>query len=345
MSDLRRSTRHLLALLPHGGAGPTLDIGSEGGAVAHETGGTYLHVSLVGAAAAHAAGVSALHNDILPAGPFGTICFDAHDYEPGFAAETVCQAASRLTADGVLLTTARRADVEAAFRQVEEHGEALVARGPVAVPELPPPDRPVVEAEFGGETCRLQSAPGVFSPRRMDDGTAFMLGLLKPGPGARFLDLGCGIGIVSRIATEQWGCEVTAVDVNARALRLTSVNAPKAEVLASDGFGALRGRTFDLIASNPPYHVDFSVGRAFIEGAHAHLATGGLLALVVKRADWYVQKVRTVFGGCRIETNGEYTVILTEKREPRPAKAAPAAPATTKKHEKRMALTKSKRRH
>lgn len=345
MSDSRRSTRYLLALLPQASAGPTLDIGSEGGALALESGGSYVHISLAGSASAHAAGVPiTVHNDILPAGPFGTICFDAHDYEPGLAAETVCQAASRLSPGGVLLTTARKADVATAFRQVVEHGEALVARQPLLPAELPPPDRPVVEAEFGGQNYRLQSAPGVFSPRRMDEGTAFMLSLLKPGPGARFLDLGCGIGIVSRVASEQWGCQVTAVDVNARALRLTAINAPQAEVLASDGFGALASRTFDLIASNPPYHVDFAVARTFIEGAHAHLAIGGLLFLVVKRTDWYLQKVRSIFGGCRIETDGEYTVLIAEKREARPAKAAPGAPATTKKHEKRMALTKGKRR-
>jgi 16S rRNA (guanine1207-N2)-methyltransferase len=189
---------------------------------------------------------------------------------------------------------------------------------------------------------RVQSAPGVFSPRHLDEGTAFMLGLIEHREGARFLDLGCGAGIVSKIASETWNCRVTAVDVNARALRLTALNAPRAETVASDGFAALRGREFDIIASNPPYHTDFGVAKAFIEGAHVHLAMEGVLYLVVKRADWYVQKCRTVFGGCRVAEQNGYTVITAQKRPVKPK--TETVPATTKKHAKRMAAATHKKR-
>lgn len=338
LTELPRSTRALLALLARCPTGPALDIGSYQGAVARELGCTYLNADLTACAASGL--THSIHTDELPAGPFGAIFFDAREYDPALAAETVASAALRLTDGGVLITTARPADVEACFQQVEVAGEALVASRPRPGVTLPPWS--TYEAEFGGRTYRIQSAPGIFSPRHLDEGSAFMLGEIEHRPGAQFLDLGCGAGIVSRIASEAWGCQVTAVDVNARALRLTAINAPEAEVIASDGLSALGARQFDIIASNPPYHTDFGVAKAFIEGAHRHLAMEGMLYLVIKRADWYVQKVRTVFGGCRVAERDGYTVIAAQKRPVKP-KAAPVAPATTKKHAKRMAAAQKKR--
>ncbi|HLN64395.1 MAG TPA: methyltransferase [Symbiobacteriaceae bacterium] len=336
MPDMTRSTRTLLALLHDGLPGPTLDVGSDQGAVALETGGTYVHVDLTACEGARAAGAaSVIHTDILPAGPFGTIVFDADDYEPALAAEAVAQTAARLAPGGVLLTTARRTAVEACFENVEEHGEALVARSPR--PGVVPEPWPSYTLAFGEAQFQVQTAPGVFSPRGLDEGTRVMLGCIDASPGARFLDLGCGAGVVSRIASEVWGCNVTAVDVNARALRLTNLNAPSAEAIASDGFRHLGDRQFDIIASNPPYHTDFAVAKAFIEGAFRHLVMGGTLYLVVKRADWYTQKVRSVFGGMRVVQENDYTVVIAQKRPPRPDKPAPAAQATTRKHAKRLA--------
>ena len=343
MNDAPRSTRALQALLNQRGQGPSLNIASHEGALARTLGCTYISADLVACEKASASGVGAvLHSDQVPAGPWATVFFDAREYDPGLAAETVAQVARRLDPRGVLLTTARKADVEACFASVVEQGEALVARSPLA--DLPEVDWPVYTAQFGGRTFGIQSGPGVFSPRRLDEGTAFMLAQVEaPTPGARFLDLGCGTGVVSRIAADAWGCQVTSVDVNARALRLTSTNAPGAEVIASNGFAGLRGREFDMITSNPPYHTDFGVARAFIEGAYAHLAMGGMLYLVIKRADWYVQKVRSVFGGCKVVEQGGYTVIITQKRPPKP-KAEPPAATTTRKHAKRMASSHKKHR-
>jgi 16S rRNA (guanine1207-N2)-methyltransferase len=345
VNDLPRSTRALLAIQHPVDPGAALDVASFQGAVATAAGCTYLSNDLTGCQTARAAGVAdTRHADSLPEGPFATVWFDAREYDPGLAAETVAQAAARLSPGGLLITTARRADVDSCFTDVTEQGEALVARGPV--PGCAGPAWAVYDAEFDGASYRIQSGPGVFSPRKLDEGSAFMLSQIgRPEAGARFLDLGCGAGVVSRIATEAWGCSVTAVDVSARALRLTAQNAPRAEVLASDGFRALGARQFDIIATNPPYHTDFGVAKAFIEGAFAHLALGGMLYLVIKRADWYVQKVRSVFGGCRVATQNDYTVIVAERREPKPGpRVAPAEPATTKKHARRMAEAASRQK-
>lgn len=373
MTDLPRSTKALLDLLPLCPAGPFLDIGSHAGAVARQMGSAFLHDDLSACQQALKSGVDpVLHADLPSGGPYSSICFDARAYDPGLAAEVVLAAAGLLTSGGVLISTARRKDLEAAFAQVEEHGEALIARQPRVAPGFGAPltDHPHsaqsalmqsgYSLEYATHSFRIQSAAGIFSPRGLDEGTRLMLdqiglilrpggALLTPAPASlppdsgsalRFLDLGSGAGVVSRVAASLWGCQVTAVDSSARALRLTRLNAPEAEVIASDGLGALAGRVFDLIASNPPYHTDFAVARRFIEGAHRQLSPEGHLVLVVRRADWYEQKIRSLFGGCRLVEEQGYTVMIAQRRERR---QAPAPAPTTRKHARRVEQSRGRR--
>lgn len=337
-----------------GSAGACLDVAGAGGAVALALGCSYLHDHLTACRAAAAAGVMDVHHaDRLPPGPFRFIFLDAAGLDPALTREFAAQAAERLEPGGMLVTSARHIDVAPWFGQLSMQSGVLLACQPRAGGWVP--QRYTYDVTMGGQTLTLQSEPGVFSPRGLDPGTAQLLlalaehiaerraGLDERGAVLRFLDLGCGAGVVSLVASAVWGCQVTAVDVSARALRLTRQNAPSAEVLASDGFSALQGRTFDLVASNPPYHTDFAVARRFIEDAHRHLAPGGWLYLVVRRADWYLAKTRAVFGGCRVAEREGYVLIAAEKRADRRAPARPARP-TTRKHARRVAASARRKR-
>jgi release factor glutamine methyltransferase len=76
--------------------------------------------------------------------------------------------------------------------------------------------------------------------------------------GASALDWGTGSGAVAiALATERPDLAVTAVERSPGALARARANgerlAARVEWLASDGFGAVAGRRFDLIAANPPY--------------------------------------------------------------------------------------------
>ena len=51
-------------------------------------------------------------------------------------------------------------------------------------------------------------------------------------------------------------------------------------------------------SSQTPYHADYGVARSFVEFAAASLEDGGWLHVVVKKPDWYVNKIRALFGGC-----------------------------------------------
>jgi release factor glutamine methyltransferase len=84
------------------------------------------------------------------------------------------------------------------------------------------------------------------------------LALLAGRDRPEVLDLGTGSGAIGlAIAAECPEARVTASDVSAEALDLAALNAERnglqVELVRSDLFAALKGRTFDLIVANPPY--------------------------------------------------------------------------------------------
>ena len=73
------------------------------------------------------------------------------------------------------------------------------------------------------------------------------------------LDLGTGSGAIAlAIAKERPLCRITATDISSDALAVAQQNArhlelPDIEFLEGDWVTPVKGRTFDVIASNPPY--------------------------------------------------------------------------------------------
>ena len=111
--------------------------------------------------------------------------------------------------------------------------------------------------------------------------------------GKRLLDMGTGSGTIGIFAASR-GARVTACDINPRAVALAGKNARRngveMEVLASDLFSALDGRSFDLICFNLPFYAgeprspfehalyggpNFETIRAFADGCRRALAPGG----------------------------------------------------------------------
>ena len=70
------------------------------------------------------------------------------------------------------------------------------------------------------------------------------------------LEIGCGSGIIS-IHLAQRGNQVTAIDINPKAVEATKFNTKnnnlEVEVLEGDMFTPVQGRKFGTIVCNPPY--------------------------------------------------------------------------------------------
>jgi hypothetical protein len=87
-------------------------------------------------------------------------------------------------------------------------------------------------------------------------------------PAGRALDLGTGCG-VQALHLAGHATQVVATDVNPRALRLTALNArlngvPNIDVRDGSFFEPVRGETFDLIATNPPFVISPATGERLV---------------------------------------------------------------------------------
>ena len=121
------------------------------------------------------------------------------------------------------------------------------------------------------------------------------------GEGDEVLELGVGSGVLSIVAARR-GAAVTAVDINARALRYARFNcalngvSDAVDLRESDWFAAVAGQRFDRLMSNPPFEpappgvehflhssagVDgMDVIRSFLESFETYLRPGGSLEIV-----------------------------------------------------------------
>ncbi len=123
---------------------------------------------------------------------------------------------------------------------------------------------------LAGRDLELTTAGGVFSPDRLDAGTAVLFANMPPlPPSGDFLDLGCGWGPISlTMALSAPHATIWAVDVNERALDLTRRNA---QSLGLTNVNAVRPEdvpddvVFRTIRSNPPIRVGKDVLHDMLE--------------------------------------------------------------------------------
>lgn len=143
-----------------------------------------------------------------------------------------------------------------------------------------------VRADVWGRELRLTSGSGVFAQGRLDVGTAVLFRETEPPTGRRFLDLGCGYGVIGlALAVAVPGCTVRAVDVNERAVLLASENASALGVAGR--FAACTpeqvpvGETYDEIWSNPPIRIGKEALHTLLLTWLPRLAPGGRAVMVV----------------------------------------------------------------
>lgn len=166
----------------------------------------------------------------------------------------------------------------------------------------------------------FETAPSIFSPNSIDNGTLAMLSVIDFLPYDKVLDLGCGYGVVGILAGKLIGEEkVIMCDVSEQAIEYANINlhinnVPNIRIRLSDGYENIEEKDFTLILSNPPYHADFSVPKHFIEVGFKKLVMGGKLIMVTKRLDWYKNKLTSIFGGVEVHEINGYYVFVAEKR-------------------------------
>jgi 16S rRNA G1207 methylase RsmC len=181
----------------------------------------------------------------------------------------------------------------------------------------------LVETQIEGIPLRLHSRWGLFSPREIDAGTRLLLRqLTRLEPDQKGLDLGCGYGPIGLyLAARQPEAAVTLVDRDFVAVALAAENAVRngllnTEALLSDGFSALAGRRFDLVASNLPAKVGREMLRILVEDAFDHLLPGGRFQAVILSGlrETLRRDLAEVFGSARKLKQGPKHVVLEAMR-------------------------------
>ncbi|MDR3702998.1 MAG: methyltransferase [Candidatus Sulfopaludibacter sp.] len=110
-------------------------------------------------------------------------------------------------------------------------------------------------------------------------------------PTGTTLDLGAGCGILAVLASVH-SRHVVATDLNPRAAEFVAFNAwlngvTNLECLTGDTFEPVRGRTFDLIVSNPPFFVTPSAGQMYCENS---MELDGYCRELVRAAPGYLNE-------------------------------------------------------
>jgi 16S rRNA (guanine1207-N2)-methyltransferase len=146
--------------------------------------------------------------------------------------------------------------------------------------------RTPVRAEVWGHRLALTSGSGVFANGRLDIGTAVLFRETEPSSARRFLDLGCGYGVIGlALAVAVPDAVVRAVDVNERAVLLATENA--ASLGVGDRFTASTppdvpaDERYEEIWSNPPIRVGKDALHGLLLAWLPRLVPGGRAVLVV----------------------------------------------------------------
>jgi 16S rRNA (guanine1207-N2)-methyltransferase len=241
---------------------------------------------------------------------FSSVCAVLPAHRGNEAVSELLEVAHRLTAQNGLFFIAGDKDrgFERYFKWAKQHfgeGEILerhkglrvaVLRQVRAVALQPTP------LEFGSYTLESQNPnypaleiailPGVFSARGVDIASKFLLETLNEKSlewdGKKVLDIGAGSGVLAAWAAQR-GAKITALEEDwAGVLCIQNTlerNHLAGDALHSDVGSALPpSEQFDLILSNPPFHVGESlileVAAEFIALAGQRLQVGGELYMV-----------------------------------------------------------------
>ena len=178
--------------------------------------------------------------------------------------------------------------------------------------------------EFEGYEYTVQTQPGLFSYAHLDGGTHLLLEALSqleiPSQ-QRFLDAGCGYGIVGKVIERKFdSAQVVWVDVDLLALNCVRTNQPAKRVLYADltQDSLPDDAPFDWIICNPPFHqqhaVDTSFMQSFAENAKRLLTRKGRLVLVYNAFLPYEKLLGVHFSSITIlAENNLFKVILAQR--------------------------------
>ena len=163
--------------------------------------------------------------------------------------------------------------------------------------------------------------PTAFAEGKLDEGTRLLLEALKVNATDIALDIGCGAGYmgihIARLANKG---QVTMVDASLAAVdaarhMVEQSGMTNVQVLASDGTQSVKAQRFDLVVTNPPFHLGgihtTEIAKRFIREAAQVLRPRGRFYLVANRFLKYEPTLQACFHSVEeVGGNTRYKVLL-----------------------------------
>jgi|TARA_B100001964_G_C14256522_1_gene612764 16S rRNA G1207 methylase RsmC len=179
----------------------------------------------------------------------------------------------------------------------------------------------MLEVTLRGETLLFLTASGIFSYKKIDNGTALLVEKMIINDNDRILDLGCGYGIIG-IAAARLGKDIKLVltDINSRATNLTKKNLVLNNIeqgLVKNGhlYEPVSNEKFDTILCNLPMSAGLDLVYKIIEDGYRYLNTGGSFQSVARKGSKRVEKkMFDIYGNIKIMAKkGGYRVFISNK--------------------------------
>ena len=175
----------------------------------------------------------------------------------------------------------------------------------------------------GERLLRAVTRPGVFSHRRVDPGARRLLEQLANeeqfSAASRIVDIGCGWGTVAFAAAARAPAgRVLALDSSTRAVVCTRDNAalnqlPNITAQLSATGEINEPGSYDFVLANPPYYAHFRIAELFVTAGHRALRPGGVLIVVTKSGEWYLERLSDWYEQVeRFDARG-YTIVRAVK--------------------------------
>jgi len=161
-----------------------------------------------------------------------------------------------------------------------------------------------------GLSKRMKKREDLVYPASLDSVTLLETAVCKPVIST--LDLGCGCGILSLIASK-YSRYVIGIDINPRAVNFSRFNAllnniSNCQFICGDLYQPVENEKFDLILANPPYEITlektflykdggrygFQILQKIVEGASKHLNKGGICQVISRVGEFAADMKETL---------------------------------------------------
>lgn len=172
--------------------------------------------------------------------------------------------------------------------------------------------------KYNDYSLEFTSDLGVFSKDKVDFGSKLLIEtFIQSGHNiGTLLDVGCGYGIIGLALARIVSVKPTMIDINKRAIHLTSMNAKNlgvdADVFESDVYSNVTHQ-YDVIITNPPIRAGKPKVMQILLGAYDHLLDDGELWVVMRKdqgAKSAIEKMKTIYSvEVREKSKGFYIIV------------------------------------